>query len=183
MWKYVILITIWIGFVFHWFLGSIPNHRLFEVFAGLGIGHCLTILDFGIFGWFATENNHWFFKALSVFGNVLTVIAIALVLMSLLTLARRGKPKDRIERTTVFIDSGIFRFVRHPLYLGGAIWSIALILQTKLPISAVLGMMAFFCFLFASVKEDDFNKDKFGELYRRYMKAVPMWNPFKKLLK
>ena len=183
MWKYIILITIWIGFVFHWILGSIPNHRLFEVFAGLCIGLYLTILDFGIFGWFATENNHWFLEALSVLGNVLTVIAFALVLMSLLTLARRGKPKNRIERTTVFIDLGIFRFVRPPLYLGGAIWSIALILQTKLPISAVWGVMAFFCFLCASVKEDDFNKNKFGESYKRYMAAVPMWNLFKKLLK
>lgn len=121
MWKYIILISIWLGFVFHWIMGSIPNHRFFEVFAGLGIGLCLTILDFGIFGWFATKNNRWFLQALSVLGDVLTIIAIAMVLISLLTLARRGKPRERIERTTVFIDTGIFRFVRHPLYLGGAI--------------------------------------------------------------
>jgi len=53
MWKYLIVVCIWSGFTLHWILGSIPNQRFFEVFAGLGIGLCLTMLDFGIFGWFA----------------------------------------------------------------------------------------------------------------------------------
>ena len=183
MWKYLILVCIWIGFTLHWILGSIPNQRFFEVFAGLGIGLCLTILDFGIFGWFAGDSDRWFLGALSVLGGVLTIIAIALVGITLLTLARRGKPRGGIERTSVFIDSGIFKFVRHPLYLGAAIWSIALILQTQELISAALGIVAFSCFLFASIKEDAYNKSKFGQTYERYMGEVPMWNLFKRIFK
>jgi hypothetical protein len=34
---------------------SIPTDRFFELFAGIGIGLCLRILDFGVFGWFAKK--------------------------------------------------------------------------------------------------------------------------------
>ena len=65
----------------------------------------------------------------------------------------------------------------------GAIWSVALILQTKMLISTLSGMGAFVCFLFASLREDAYNKKKFGETYVRYMEEVSMWNPFKNMFK
>ena len=74
-------------------------------------------------------------------------------------------------------------FVRHPLYLGGAIWSVALVLQTKLLIPKILGVVAFLCFLIGSMREDAYNERKFGQANRRCREQVPMWNLFKRIFR
>jgi protein-S-isoprenylcysteine O-methyltransferase Ste14 len=76
------------------------------------------------------------------------------------------------------LDTGIFGIVRHPLYLGTALWSVALMLVFQSILSVILGLIAIFCFWKASRKEDEFNTQKFGDGYQEYMKRVPMWNLF-----
>lgn len=81
-----------------------------------------------------------------------------------------------MERTTILIDRGLFGVVRHPLYLGVALWSLGLVLRIQLILPAVLGIVAFSCSWMACTKEDEFNVEKFGEDYREYMTMVPAWN-------
>lgn len=114
-------------------------------------------------------------------GRVLYLAAIPPVILSVVALGRGGRPEGFIERTTVLTDWGIFGVIRHPLYLGVALWSIALMLQIQLITAAVLGVAAFFCAWMATRKEDEFNERKFGESYREYMERVPMWNVVKGL--
>ena len=81
------------------------------------------------------------------------------------------------------LDTGIFGVVRHPLYLGTALWSVALMLVFQSILAVILGIVAIACFWMASRKEDEFNMKKFGDPYREYMKRVPMWNLFRGLRK
>ena len=81
------------------------------------------------------------------------------------------------------IEVTIFGVVRHPLYLGFALWGVGQILAIQSIISLVLGVIAVFCSWMASKKEDEFNLKKFGDGYRQYMKKVPMWNVVKGLRK
>lgn len=74
------------------------------------------------------------------------------------------------------IEGTIFGIIRHPLYLGFALWGIGQILAIQSTISMILGIIAIFCTWMASKKEDEFNIMKFGDDYREYMKKVPMWN-------
>jgi protein-S-isoprenylcysteine O-methyltransferase Ste14 len=114
----------WIGFIVHWVTGSIPRNRVFEVYAGCGIAMCLTLLIFGLFGWYPSSEDSWLLLALQVAGTVVYWVSVVLVLLSVLALARRGKPEGFFERTTTLIDSGLFGVIRHPLYLGVALWSL-----------------------------------------------------------
>lgn len=72
--------------------------------------------------------------------------------------------------------------VRSPVYLGGAIATVGIILMAQSIPSAIIGVVALACFLMASIKESDFNVQKFGEEYERYMEEMPMWNFFKGFL-
>lgn len=74
------------------------------------------------------------------------------------------------------VDTGILRVVRHPIYMGTAIWSFALILVFQSILSIVLGIIAIFLLWMASREEDKFDARKFGDSYREYMTRVPMWN-------
>ena len=179
MWEYIICACIWIGFVLHWITGSIPKHRIFEIYAGCSISICLTLLFFGLFGWYRNAVS----QVLQIIGIALICITIVLALTTFITFKRKGKPKKGVEDTTILIEGTIFGMVRHPLYLGFALWGIGQILAIQSIFSVFLGIIAVFCSWMASKKEDEFNLKKFGDKYRQYMRKVPMWNILKGLRK
>jgi protein-S-isoprenylcysteine O-methyltransferase Ste14 len=126
---------------------------------------------------------------LRIIGFILFIPAAFSVAVPIVTLELKGKSKTSASPilapsdATIMIDRGIFRIVRHPLYLGTALWSVALILVFQSIFSVILGGLAICCFWMASKKEDEFNTKKFGDKYKEYMKNVPMWNAFKRLRK
>jgi protein-S-isoprenylcysteine O-methyltransferase Ste14 len=181
MWAFVICAGIWFGFILYWLTSSIPKDRIYEIYAGCGIGICLTLLLFGLFGWYQPHEDSRPLQTLQVAGTVLYWASVVLVLLSLLALARRGKPEGFVERTTILIDRGLFGVIRHPLYLGVALWSLGLVLKIQLILPSFLGMVAFGCSWMACKTEDEFNVEKFGEGYREYMTVVPAWNVLKEL--
>ena len=177
MLEYIICTGIWIGFILHWITGSIPKHRIFEIYAGCSISICLTLLIFGLFGWYQNVT----LPVLQVIGSILVFITIALALITFITFKSKGKPKKGVEETTVLIEGTIFGVVRHPLYLGFALWGIGQILAIQTVVSTRLGSVAIFCSWMAAKKEDEYNIKKFRDSYMEYMKKVPMWNIFKGL--
>lgn len=179
MWEYIICIIIWFVFILHWITGSIPKHRIFEIYAGCSISICLTLLIFGLFGWYQNVIS----QALQIIGSVLICITIMLALITFINFKNKGKPKKGFEETTVLIEGTIFSVVRHPLYLGFALWGVGQILAIQSVISIIFGVIAVFCSWIAAKKEDEFNLKKFGGSYREYMEKVPMWNVIKGLRK
>ena len=122
-----------------------------------------------------------------IIGLALYVPSAILVFGSVIQLHRKGKVEGSIALsaygTSVVVDSGVFRLVRHPLWLGTIIWSIALMLVFQSVFSIVLGAVAINLFRLTAIKETEFNIGKFGDPYREYIKKVPMWNVFKGLRK
>ena len=179
MWAPIICAGTWLGFVLHWVTGSIPRKRFYEIYAGGAIAICLTLLIFGLFGWYPPGEDRPLLLALQVAGTVLYWISVVLVLLSIIALARRGRPEGFFERTTILIDSGLFGVVRHPLYLGIALWSLGLVLKIQVILPSLLGLAALGCAWAASKKEDAYNVEKFGQSYAEYMTMVPAWNVLK----
>jgi protein-S-isoprenylcysteine O-methyltransferase Ste14 len=181
MWAPVASIGIWLAFILYWVTRSIPGNRIYELYAGSGIAICLTLLVFDLCGWFPPGERTAALDALSILGVLLCLVTLVLALLCFAALGRRGNPEGFVERTTVLVDSGLFGVVRHPLYLGLALWSIALVLQIQSMPAILLGMAAFCCFWMAGRREDAFNAEKFGKAYREYMTRVPAWNLVKGL--
>ena len=175
MWAYIICAAIWVGILVGWLIPVIRKRIVYEVYEACGLGVYFSLIVLG-----------WGWKTLDIFplvyiGYALYVTAAVLVIFSFIDLKRKGKPESGWERTTTIIDSGVFRIVRHPLYLGAAIWAIGIILVIQSIPSTILGLVAIFCFWMASTGEDKFNIKKFGQEYQKYMVEVPRWNVFKGL--
>ncbi|MDD2777788.1 MAG: isoprenylcysteine carboxylmethyltransferase family protein [Methanocellales archaeon] len=119
---------------------------------------------------------------LEIIGFVLFIPSAFLVTSSLIALMQEGKARH-LQTPSTLVDSSIYRIVRHPMFLGTAVWSAALILVFQSILSIVLGTLAIFCFWMASKEEDELNIKKFGKTYGEYIKKVPMWNAFKGLRK
>ena len=71
--------------------------------------------------------KYWFvqsFSSLQLISWILLLLSVYLVISGALTLLRKGKPSSKrhdrhlfsFEKTTELVDTGIFRYIRHPLY-------------------------------------------------------------------
>lgn len=152
---------------------------------GLGIFFTLLTLELtlGGVGLWARANIFW----LQIVGLALYVPSAFLVFGSMVQLHHRGKAGagDALapHGTTVVVDTGIYGIVRHPMWLGMSIWSVALVLVFQSVLAGALAAAAIIFFRIGTIKEDQFNVREFGEAYIEYMKRVPAWNFLKRLRK
>lgn len=84
------------------------------------------------------------------------------------------------ENTQNLIETGVFGIARHPMWLGFSIWSFALLLRFQSIFTLVLFIVAVFCFLIASIKEDNEAIKIFGDKYLEYMNRVSLWGSVKR---
>lgn len=115
-------------------------------------------------------------RGISFLGFILLLVAFAVFILSAVTLRVKGRPPSGWEDTTEFIDIGIYRVVRHPIYLAAMAGAIGAILVNFSLSAMVLNLAAILLFVKTSVAEDRFNLGKFGDSYRDYVQRVPGLN-------
>jgi protein-S-isoprenylcysteine O-methyltransferase Ste14 len=152
---------------------------------GLGIFFTLLALEYTLSG---TEVwPQWHVGWLRILGFALYAPAAILVIGSIIQLHHKGQAGQGSALleygTTTVVDSGVYRLVQHPMWLGMIIWSIALIAVSQSVTGIVMGVTAAHLFRMAAIKEREFNIKRFGEPYRKYINRVPMWNIFAGLRK
>jgi protein-S-isoprenylcysteine O-methyltransferase Ste14 len=140
--------------------------------------------------WLLTSNyKFWFENAFSVrqiFSWIFLFLGAYLVIAGVIMLKKAGKPKKtreeellfEFEKTSQLVDTGIFKYIRHPLYssLIFLTWGIFLKnLTTQLIIVSVLSTV--FLYFTAIFDEKECIK-YFGEKYREYMKQTKRFIPF-----
>jgi len=100
------------------------------------------------------------------------VLALGIYLMSVSHFIVR--PENRQSRG---VDSGIFRHVRHPLYLASIVTFLSLVVST-LSLAALAVWVVIFCFYdYVSAYEEQYLINKFGEAYRVYRSKTGKWLP------
>lgn len=160
---------------------AVKEHISSEIFGHIGLGVFLTLLALELtvsrVGLWTRGSIPW----LKIVGFALYVPSAFLVFTSTIQLTHKGKSKTVARSlaphgTAGVVQSGIYKVIRHPMWLGMAIWSVALILVFQSALSIILGVIAIVCFRMATIKEDEFNIREFGETYQEYMEKVPAWN-------
>ena len=98
--------------------------------------------------------------------------------LPILALKRKGgvSKGDSYVKTTVLVDTGLYSIVRHPQYTAGLLWSFALILISQTWIVAAIGAVVIALLYVDILIADKHELEKFGDVYRRYMRSVPRIN-------
>ncbi len=78
--------------------------------------------------------------------------------------------------TTTLVDTGIYRVVRHPLFLSWILLSSSLVLFSQHWVSVILFVFISVFVYLEAVRADSSLIEKFGDDYREYMKTVPRMN-------
>jgi protein-S-isoprenylcysteine O-methyltransferase Ste14 len=159
-------------------LRAYKSHGFFRFFAWISILALLTI-----------NIEHWFsdpFSAVHIAAWILLMVSLYLVVHAIILIKRRGShdptrrdvPLFEVEKTTELITTGIYAYIRHPLYssLLFLAWGIALKNITWL--TGILALIAT-GFLTATARADEVESiNYFGPAYEKYMQKTRRFIPF-----
>ena len=117
-------------------------------------------------------------RVVRLVGYGIWVIGVAFAFVPMFQLKRRGDvPEGEIYmKTSRLVDSGIYSIVRHPQYLAGMLFSMALMLVTQDWLVILLGLPTIVLTPLDAILADRDCIDKFGDAYRKYMRRVPQLN-------
>ena len=135
------------------------------------------------------NHPYWFsdpFSSLQVLSWILLLISICFISQSLLMLKKRGGHEDRpdtpenhsFENTVNVVDSGLYHYIRHPMYssllfLGWGAW-----LKNITPLTFGLVLVVSGFIIAAARVEEAENIRFFGSSYKAYMKRSRMFVPW-----
>ena len=159
-------------------LSNIRNHGFYRFFSW----ECIL--------WLAVNNyKYWFmqpFKINQLISWLFLIYSLYLIIFGVMMMRRHGKSQTSrednslytFEKTTALIESGIFRYIRHPLYASLLFLSWGIFLKnTNLLLLAVTLASSIFLFITAKFEEKE-DSAFFGNEYREYMKRTKMFIPF-----
>ncbi len=154
------------------------KRKKFEIFAETGIGLFISVIVLGL-----TNFDNLILKRAGIIplqytSIIFFIIGIFLIISSFVSLKRIGKPTSGLEDTTKMINKGIFKILRHPLYLGLSLFTIGFLFAYQAIALIIIGFVTVILFYLASRIEDSYNIKKFGSEYIEYMKKVPKYNFF-----
>ena len=170
--RLIIFVVISVGFiVWSWpFFRNPRSHGFFRFFAFESI----LIL-------FLLNIAQWFHDPLSTFQIIswaLLIFSLFLVMHGFHMLRSIGKPKDRVDDTTVLVMQGAYRYIRHPLYSSLLLLGWGVFFKEPSFLGGIL-VLAASAFITATAKvEEGENINKFGNTYIEYMKKTKMFIPF-----
>jgi protein-S-isoprenylcysteine O-methyltransferase Ste14 len=140
--------------------------------------------------WLMSANYlFWFkdpFQFKQIVSWILLIISVYVVIAGVLMLKKHGKPDNvkrdkelyQFESTSKLVTTGIYKFIRHPLYssLLFLTWGI-LFKNATLPLLIISLISTFFLFITAWFDEKECIAF-FGEDYKVYMKKTKRFIPF-----
>ncbi len=154
------------------------SHGFFRLLAFLAI---LALIPVNVPWWF-----HRPFGPRQILSWVLLFGAIYPALAGVLLLRRVGRPSAPapdsalfgFENTSSLVTTGIYRYIRHPMYASLLYLAWGAALKTLSPLSVVLALVASAALVATATVEERENLARFGDAYRDYRRTTRLFVPF-----
>jgi protein-S-isoprenylcysteine O-methyltransferase Ste14 len=139
---------------------------------------------------FVLNMKFWFYKPFAwnqIIAWTLLFLCIMPLALGVHSLRTRGKPVERragdpsllaFEKTTTLVTSGIYHYIRHPLYSSLFLLAWGIFFKSPSLPGAALAIAAT-GFLIATARADEAECTRFfGPQYQEYMKTTRMFVPY-----
>jgi protein-S-isoprenylcysteine O-methyltransferase Ste14 len=158
--------------LFSWFLSLRYKryHGIARFFAFESV-FILVLLNYKV--WFINP-----FSPLQLISWILLILSAYVVIAGYLLLKRKGKPDSNFENTSVLVKSGIYGYIRHPLYFSIFLLGTGIMFKDPQPVQLVLGATNLIAVYITARIEENEMIVKFGDDYRIYMKETKMFIPY-----
>ena len=135
----------------------------------------------GIFLLVLLNYINWFKDPFSVIQIITWILLIGSAIIAFLgfyLLYKRGRPDGQIENTTNLITTGIYKYIRHPIYSSVIPGVFGILLKDIGFIQILLTIIIFVALVFTVKVEEKEMIKKFGSEYEDYIKKTKMFIPF-----
>ena len=134
---------------------------------------------------FVLWDNYYDIYGLVIVGYVFWFFSVVCGILPIITFRRKGgvSKESSYIKTTTLVKTGIYSIVRHPQFLAGILWSIALAFISQFWLIDVLVLPVIVCTYIDSRRANDRLIQKFGQDYKVYMDEVPGLNAFWGIIK
>ena len=154
--------------------GAREQFLLFVATAGLG-GIPVLYIATG----FPRAADHCFSAKLAWLGTAVFLLAIWLFYRAHHDLGRNFSDSLDLRVDHALVTTGIYRTVRHPMYLAFWLWSLAQILLLPNWVAGFAGLAGFAALYFGRLdREEQMMLDRFGDDYRRYASRTARMVPW-----
>ncbi|HLA68860.1 MAG TPA: isoprenylcysteine carboxylmethyltransferase family protein [Bacteroidota bacterium] len=123
--------------------------------------------------WFA---DPWKWNQLISWGML--VGSIPLPAYGFQALHAAGKPVGQFENTTTLVTTGIYRYIRHPLYVSLMLVGTGIFFKDISQTTAFCAMVNLLALIATARAEEREMLKKFGDEYAQYMQHTKMFVPF-----
>jgi len=161
----IIVLFSWFYSVKHRRFHGIPRFFSFESIFVLAILNLKT--------WF-----HDPFTLLQIISWSLLILSAYLGLTGFLLLKKIGKPDINFENTTVLVKSGLYAYIRHPLYSSLLFLGTGIMLKDPGLLQLILGLVNLVALFITSRVEEKEMIGRFGDRYSDYMIKTKRFIPF-----
>jgi protein-S-isoprenylcysteine O-methyltransferase Ste14 len=138
---------------------------------------------------FVANYKFWFVDPLSakqVISWLLLVVSAYMVVAGVVLLRRASKPGVvrvdeklfKFEKTTELVTSGIFKYIRHPLYSSLIFLTWGIYFKHPTVIMAFVALLSSLLLWFTAVGDEKECISFFGDRYSEYMKGTKRFIPF-----
>lgn len=127
------------------------------------------------------NSEYWFASPptpVQIVAWLLLFSSIPVALHALYLLRLHGNPNGNIDYTRSLVDRGIYRYIRHPLYLSLLLLLFGAFLKRVTPLTLTLALAGAALLYLTARLEEPFNISKFGDGYVDYMKRTKMFIPW-----
>ena len=127
--------------------------------------------------------NSWFhdpFSLHQVISWILLILSAYFGLAGFFLLKRKGRPSENFENTTVLVKTGVYSFIRHPLYFSLFLLGTGIMMKNITLLNILFGGINLIAIWFTAIMEEKEMIEKFGEPYKEYMKETKMFIPYLK---
>ena len=132
---------------------------------------------------------HWFDNAFGVqqiLSWLFLFASIVLVVWGVMLLRRLGRPRPTADGSSVFewentkslVTTGIYRYIRHPMYSSLLFLAWGALLKSVSIMTFVLAVIASLAMVATAKAEEAENVAQFGQEYKDYMRRTRRFVPF-----
>ena len=177
-WGIFVIGSVWLLYISRTSIRSLRSHGFFRLLAWEFMLVLLLI-----------NTDHWFdhpFSSPQIISWFLLIISAFLVLDAVYFLKETGRPGRQhddptligFEKTTTLVTTGIYKFLRHPMYASLLYLALGIYLKDISVLSTILVFISTLLLILTARMEEKENLLFFGESYRDYMRRTKMFLPF-----
>jgi protein-S-isoprenylcysteine O-methyltransferase Ste14 len=133
-----------------------------------------------VFILFLLNYKVWFtdpFSFLQIISWILLTLSAYVAIAGFLLLKRKGKPDSNFENTSLLVKSGLYGYIRHPLYMSVFLAGTGIMLKDTGLFQVALGLINMVAVYITAKIEENEMIVKFGDEYRRYITETKMFIP------